>query len=129
MVGISRALAWTVTGRVVPADEALAAGLVHEIVAPERLLARAHEIANDIAMQTSPLSVALTRQAMWRMLDAPHPIAANRIESRSLLATVTGPDAREGVAAFREKRAPEFSTRVPRDLPDFVPWWPEQPFD
>ncbi|WP_022981565.1 enoyl-CoA hydratase-related protein [Ideonella sp. B508-1] len=129
MVGISRALAWTVTGRTIPVAEALSAGLVHEVVEPSELLPRARAIAHEIARECSPLSVALTRQAMWRGLDAPHPIEANRIESRALAALVPGGDTKEGVAAFREKRSPEFGSRVPRDLPDFVPWWPARDFD
>jgi enoyl-CoA hydratase/carnithine racemase len=129
MVGISRALAWTVTGRNIPVAEALSAGLVHEVVEPEQLLPRAMDVAREIATQCSPLSVALTRQAMWRGLDAAHPIEANRIESQALAALVPGADTGEGVAAFKEKRAPDFKSRVPRDLPDFVPWWPDQPFE
>lgn len=129
MVGISRALAWTVTGRKIGAGEALAAGLVHEVVAPDQVLARAQALAAEIATECSPLSVALTRQAMWRGLEADHPIEANRLESRALAVLVPGADTREGVAAFKEKRTPAFQSRVPRDLPDFVPWWPARPFE
>lgn len=129
MVGISRALVWTVTGRKIEAQEALTAGLVHEVVEPDQLANRVRELALEIATQTSAVSVALTRQLMWRMLDVPHPIEANRLESRALAALVPAADAKEGVAAFKGRRSPEFTSRAPRDLPDFMPWWPDQPFE
>jgi enoyl-CoA hydratase/carnithine racemase len=129
VVGISRAVDWAVTGRVFPASEALEAGLVREVVPAEQVLTRAHEIAGEIATQTAPISVALTRQMMWKLLGAPHPIEANRLESRSLLAVQRMPDTAEGVASFLEKRPPRFTLRPSRDLPDFYPWWEEPSFE
>jgi enoyl-CoA hydratase/carnithine racemase len=73
--------------------------------------------------------VALTRQMLWRQLGSPHPLSANRLESRALLTLGTTLDAREGVAAFNEKRPARFPSRVSRDMPDFYPWWQEEPFD
>ena len=66
---------------------------------------------------------------MWRGLDAEHPIEANRLESRALAVLVPGADTREGVEAFKQKRDPMFQTRIPRDLPGFVPWWPARSFE
>jgi enoyl-CoA hydratase/carnithine racemase len=129
VVGISRAVDWAVTGRVFPASEALEAGLVRELVPPGDVLARARQIAAEIATQTAPISVALTRQMMWKLLGAPHPIEANRLESKSLLAVQRTADTAEGVASFLEKRAPNFTLRPTRDLPDFYPWWDELRFD
>jgi enoyl-CoA hydratase/carnithine racemase len=128
IVGISRAVEWAVTGRIFPAAEALAAGLVSETVPAKRVLARAMEIAGDIATSTSAVSVALTRRMMWQQLGADHPMQANVNESRSLRAIGLLPDAREGVRAFLEKRAPDFTLSAERDLPDFVPWWDEPEF-
>ena len=129
VVGISTAVDWAVTGRIFSADEALAAGLVRELVPPGRVLTRAHEVASEIAEQTSAVSVALTRQMLWRQLGAPHPMTANRLESQALLALGRMPDSAEGVAAFREKRSPHFALRAPDDLPDFYPWFCDEPFD
>src|SRR3954447_7522508 len=81
IVGIARAVDWAVTGRTFGSDEALAAGLVSELAAPGDVLPRALEVARDIARTTSAVSVALTRQMLWRQLGAPEPIAANRLES------------------------------------------------
>ena len=73
IVGISQALAWTFSGRVFPADEALKGGLVQEVTTPENLLPRAKAIAAEIVENSAPVSVALTRQMMWRMLGADQP--------------------------------------------------------
>jgi enoyl-CoA hydratase/carnithine racemase len=129
IVGIATAVDWAVTGRLFAAEEALAAGLVRELAPAGEVLARAVAIGAEIAQQTSAVSVALTRQMLWRQLGSPHPMSANRLESRALLALGTMPDAREGVAAFRDKRPARFGLRVSRDMPDFYPWWQEEPFD
>jgi enoyl-CoA hydratase/carnithine racemase len=129
VVGISRAVDWAVTGRIFPASEALEAGLVRELVPAADVLTRARAIAGEIATQTAPISVALTRQMMWKLLGAPHPIEANRLESKSLLEVQRMPDTAEGVASFLEKRPPRFTLRPGRDLPDFYPWWEEPSFE
>ena len=129
IVGIATAVDWAVTGRIFPASEALAAGLVRELVAPEEVLPRALAVAHEIAATTSPVSVALTRQLLWRQLGAPHPMSANRLESQALLALGRSGDAKEGVASFKEKRPPSFPSVVPDDLPDFYPWFTDEPFD
>lgn len=123
VVGISQALDWAMSGRVFEADEALSAGLVKEVVAPEDLLPRAYELAGDIAQNTSPLSVTLIRQMMWRMLGADHPMEAHKLESRGVLATGRGPDAKEGVMSFLEKRPADYQSRISEDLPSYFPWW------
>jgi enoyl-CoA hydratase/carnithine racemase len=127
IVGVARAVDWVVTGRTFDAQEALAAGLVRELVPPDRVLARALDVAREVADRTSAVSVALSRQMVWRLLGSPHPLEANQLESKALLALGTMADAREGVVAFREKRAPAFSLRL-ADLPDFFPWWTDRPF-
>lgn len=129
IVGIANAVDWSVSGRIFGSDEALAAGLVRELVPAQQVLERAHAVAFDITRHTSAVSVALTRQLMWRQLGSPHPLSANRLESEALKALGTMADSREGVASFREKRPPEFSSRAPGDLPAFYPWFEDEPFD
>lgn len=128
LVGIGRAIEWTVTGRIFPAAEALSAGLVHELVPAADVLDRAIAVAKDIAIGSSPVAIALARQMMWRGLSAGHPVEANRLESDALLALGGSADVREGVRAFREKRPPRFASRPSADLPDFYPWWTAPPF-
>ncbi len=128
IVGIAQAMDWTVTGRIFPASEALQGGLVRELHPAGEVLARAQEVAEGIASSTSAVSVALARNLMWRQLGSPHPMTANQLESKALLALGRSPDVREGVASFKEKREPRF-TMSPRELPEFVPWWEEPSFD
>lgn len=122
LVGISRAAEWVYTGRVFPAEEALAGGLVSRMVAPEELLPAARAIAREIAENTSAMSVALSRQLMWKMLGADHPMAAHRVDSKCMYWMGRSPDAIEGVMSFLEKRPPNFTLR-PSQMPDFYPWW------
>jgi enoyl-CoA hydratase/carnithine racemase len=127
IVGIATAVEWAITGRIFGADEALAAGLVHELVPEDQVLARAHEVAAEVAKTTSPVSVALTRQLMWRQLGSPHPKSANLLESAALIAVGSLPDATEGVRSFLQKRPAAFTTRVPGDVPDLAAWDAEWP--
>lgn len=128
IVGIQQALAWTFSGRVFPAEEALKGGLVQEVTDPDDLLPRARAIATEIAENTAPVSVALTRQMMWRMLGADHPMEAHKVDSRGIAQLGISPDVKEGVESFLEKRAPEFRMKPSEDMPDFYPWWEDRPF-
>ncbi|MCC6001242.1 MAG: crotonase/enoyl-CoA hydratase family protein [Pararhodobacter sp.] len=125
LVGMSQALEWCYSGRVFDASEALRGGLVRSVHAPDALLDAAHAIAREIADNTAPVSIALTRQMMWRMAGADHPMQAHRIDSRAIAARSSSADAAEGVASFMEKRAPAFPEKVSRDMPGFFPWWAE----
>jgi len=128
LVGPQQAMEWVMTGRVFPAEEALRGGLVRSIHKPDELLPAARALAREIADNTSPVSVALNRQLMWKMLGADHPMAAHRLDSRFIQARRLSPDAREGVASFMDKRAPVFPMTVSGDMPDGFPWWRDQPF-
>lgn len=128
VVGISRAAEWCYTGRVFPASEALEAGLVRSTHAPDELVPAAREIAAEIAAHTAPVSVALTRQMLWRMLGASHPMEAHRVDSRGIQVRGASADAREGVLSFLEKRAPQFPMKVSDGLPDIFPGWVEPEF-
>jgi enoyl-CoA hydratase/carnithine racemase len=118
LVGISTAAEWCYTGRVFPAAEALERGLVRSLHAPADLLAAARELAREIADNTAPVSVALTRQMLWRMLGADHPMQAHRVDSRGIQSRGASADAREGVESFLEKRAPVYPVKVSDGLPD-----------
>jgi enoyl-CoA hydratase/carnithine racemase len=129
VVGISQALEWSYSGRVFEADEALAGGLVRSLHAPDDLMPAARAIAADIAEHSAPVSVSLTRQMMWRMLGAPHPMYAHRADSRAILERGRSADAREGVESFLDKRAAAFPDRVSDGLPDVFPGWEDPDFE
>src|ERR1700736_4606009 len=84
IVGISQALEWCYTGRVFPAQEALAGRLVSKVVPPNELLPTARALAREIAAKTAPVSVALIRQMMWRMLGADDPWEAQKVDRRDI---------------------------------------------
>ena len=123
LVGIAQAAEWAYTGRVFGPEEALAGGLVSEIVEPEALVPAARGLAVDIAQHTSAVSVALIRQMLWRMLGADHPREAHRIDSLGMWHTGRSADAHEGVTSFLEKRPPRFTGLPSKDMPPFYPWW------
>jgi enoyl-CoA hydratase/carnithine racemase len=129
LVGISRAMEWVATGRVFDAQEAHAAGLVRSVHSSESLLDAAYQLAKEIIDNAAPVSVALARRMMWRMLGAEHPMLAHRADSRGMFARGQSADAREGVTAFLEKRPAEFPDRVSDGLPDVLPWWRAPEFE
>ena len=128
LVGIQQASEWMYTGRVFDAAEALAGGLVSQVLPPEQLLAAARALALEIAENTSAVSVALIRQMMWKLLGADHPMEAHRLDSRGMAFTGASSDAREGVSAFLEKRPARFTGKPSSDMPPFYPWWTPREF-
>ena len=128
VVGISRATEWVFTGRMVSPDEAKESGLVRSVHAPEDLVTAARAIAAEIALNTAPVSVSLSRQMLWRMLGASHPMEAHRAESRGIMQRGNSADAREGVTSFLEKRAANFTMKVSSDTPEIFPEWQDPEF-
>ena len=128
VVGISRAVEWVATGRVFGAQEALEAGLVRSLHPAGELVDAARALAREIVENTAPVSVALARQMMWRMLGAGHPMLAHRADSRGMLYRGQSADAVEGVTSFLEKRPARFTDRVSDGLPDVMPDWREPEF-
>jgi len=128
-VGISRAMEWVATGRVFSAQEGLEGGLLRSLHPPGELLAAAHELAREIAENTAPVSVALARRMLWRMLGAEHPMLAHRADSRGMLSRGQSADAAEGVTSFLEKRPARFSDRVSDGLPDLLAGWTAPEFE
>lgn len=128
VVGISQAVEWCYSGRVFPAQEALDGGLVRSVHAADELIPTARAIAADIAENSAPVSVALTRQMMWRMLGADHPMEAHKADSRGILERGRSADAKEGVESFLEKRAATYTNSVSNELPDLFPEWTDPEF-
>ena len=125
LVGMQQALEWCMTGRVFGAEEALSGGLVRSVHAPEDLLPAAYALVREIADNTAPVSIALTRAMLWRLSAAEHPMAAHNIDSKAIYRRSRSGDAIEGIASFLEKRDPVYPDKVSTDMPDFFPWWDE----
>ena len=123
LVGVQTALEWCYTGRIFPAQEGLEKGLVRSVHAPDDLLPAARALAREIADNTAPVSVALTRQLIWRMAGASHPMEAHRADSRAIQSRGRSGDAKEGVTSFLEKRAPVYPDKVSSDVPDIWDHW------
>jgi len=128
VVGISQAMEWVATGRVFGAQEALAGRLVSRVVPAAELLPAAQALAREIADNTSAVSVALSRQMLWKMLGADHPMEAHKVDSQAIYSMGRSADAYEGVQSFLEKRAPRFTMKASSEMPAFFPWWKERKF-
>jgi enoyl-CoA hydratase/carnithine racemase len=126
IVGISQALEWCYSGRVFPAQEALAGRLVSKVVPHDELIPTARALAKTFMEKTAPVSVALIRQMMWRLSATDDPMEAHKIDSRGIYARGRSEDVKEGVVAFLEKRPAEFKNKVSTDMPDYFPWWDER---
>ena len=128
VVGINKALEWTFSGRVFSPEEAIEGVLIRSIHPADKLLEEANKIAQEIVENTSAVSVAMTRQMLWKLLGADHPMEAHKVDSRAIYELGQGGDAKVGVESFLEKRPPEFPSKVSEDMPEFYPWWEERKF-
>jgi enoyl-CoA hydratase/carnithine racemase len=129
IVGIGQALEWSLTARLFKADEALAGGLVSRVLPADEVLPAALQVAKEIATNAAPLSAVITRQLLWRMLGAEHPMETHRIDTRAIRFLGRTPDSAEGVRAFLEKRASNWTGAPSTDLPPWFPWQPEPPYE
>jgi len=125
IVGRAQALEWCMTGRIFDASEALSGGLVRSVHGPDDVLSTAYALAREIAENTAPVSVAVTRQMLWQLPAADHPMEAHKVDSRIIYNRAKSGDAAEGVQSFLEKRPPIYPDKVSEDLPDSFPWWEE----
>lgn len=122
LVGMGKALDWMISGRIIPAEEALAAGMVTALYEPEEVLDKAYELARELILKTAPVSTAVIRQALWRMSALDSPLPAFDLDSKLIGGIGSNTDSIEGVMSFLERRPAEFTGLVSKDQPDFLPW-------
>ncbi len=128
LVGIATAADWCYSGRLIEAAEAHAAGLVQSVHAPGELIDATIAKARQMTSDSAPVSVAMTRHMLWRMLGAPHPMSAHRWDSRAIFARGRSADAAEGVASFLERRPANFTGSVAEDYPYFEEFEDSPPY-
>jgi enoyl-CoA hydratase/carnithine racemase len=122
LVGISRALEWCYEAAPVDVEEARQAGLIRSVVSPDQLMDEARKLAHRFIDGKSQAAVAMTRQLLWKGVGIEHPLEAHKLESLAVF-DLQRKDGREGIQAFREKRAPNFKSTASRDLPPFAYEW------
>ena len=123
IIGISSALELTYSGRIIDASEALKLNLVSSIHDSENLLENAIDFAKNMVKNSAPVSIAVTRQMLWRSLEGSDPYDAHIVESKAIDSRGASEDAKEGISSFLEKRTAEFKNKVSLDMPSFFPWW------
>lgn len=123
IVGISKALDLTFSGRIIDSKEALDIALISSIHKPENLINDAKKIAQELVEKSAPVSIAITRQMLWRSFGQAAPYEAHVIESKAIDSRGASDDAKEGVNSFLEKRPARFKNLISSDMPDFFPWW------
>lgn len=121
IVNMGKALEWVYSGDLIIAEELKSSGFANSVVPRESLLEKAYELAKRIT-QHSPVSIALTRQMMYRNAAQDHPLAAHQVDSLAIFYASQG-SGKEGVKAFLEKRTPEYDEKASSDMPPFYPWW------
>jgi len=117
IVGMSRAAELLLTGRLVHAREALEYGLVSRVLPDAELLPAAQKLAREIAEQTAPVAVALTKRMLWANAGELDPAAAETLDSRVFAWATQSPDAREGIRSFLEKRPADWKMSPTTDMP------------
>ena len=123
IIGIASALELTYSGRIIDASEALKLNLVSSIHDSENLLDNALDFTKNMVKNSAPVSIAVTRQMLWRSLEGSGPYDAHIVESKAIDSRGASEDAKEGVSSFLEKRTAEFKNKVSLDMPSFFPWW------
>lgn len=121
LVGIQTALEWCYTAEILDANTLLKERFIKAVYPPEDLLNEAYALAARM-VNFSQVSMALTRQMIYRNGAQDHPVKAHEVDSLAIFYASRN-SGKEGVDAFLEKRAPDFPEKASTDMPPFYPWW------
>jgi enoyl-CoA hydratase/carnithine racemase len=121
LVGMQTALEWCYTAEILSAETLLKERFVKAVYAPEDLLNEAYALAARM-VNFSQVSMALTRQMMYRNSAQDHPMKAHEVDSLAIYYASQN-SGKEGVKSFLDKRAPNFTQKASTDMPSFYPWW------
>lgn len=125
-VGMQKALEWVYSGDIFLAEEGVEAGLFRSLHGKEEVLDAALALARKLVAKSSPVSVALAKQMLWRNPTFDHPMQAHAVESRMIYRANEFWDGKDGFTAFLEKRDPVFDTDL-NHVPAEFNFWPEPP--
>jgi 2-(1,2-epoxy-1,2-dihydrophenyl)acetyl-CoA isomerase len=114
LLGVARTMDFLMRNRIISGEEALELGLVNEVVEPERLMDRTMEFAREMA-NGPQVAMRLLKRTVYNAAEMTFAHALDDIAAKTAISD-HHPDAREGVAAFREKRAPKFNEWLSREL-------------
>ncbi|MGB3551677.1 MAG: enoyl-CoA hydratase-related protein, partial [Candidatus Binatus sp.] len=109
------------TGRIISAREALEFGIVSHVWPDAEFMAKVREMALDIARNTAPVSVAITKRLLYALLAEPETEKAQAVDTKAFVWSGKQPDSYEGVSAFVEKRKPSWKMKPSKDIPEFIP--------
>ena len=121
LVGMQTALEWCYTAEILSAETLLKERFVKAVYAPEDLLNKAYALAARM-VNFSQVSMALTRQMMYRNSAQDHPMKAHEVDSLAIYYASQN-SGKEGVQSFLDKRVPNFTQKASTDMPSFYPWW------
>ena len=114
LMGIAKTMDFFINKRIVTAEEAESLGLVHEVVTDDELEERVMAMATDIA-EGPQVAIRLLKRSVYNAADMTFEQSLDEIASKTAISD-HHPDAREGAAAFREKRPPQFNAWLEKYL-------------
>ena len=121
LIGVAKANELLMTGRIITAKEALDFGIVSHVWPDAEFKQKVWELASDIAANTAPVSVAITKRLIYGLLAEPSFEKGNAVDHKAFNWVGAEADSREGVSSFLEKRKPAWKMKPSKDFPNFLP--------